>query len=315
MAEKLPFLRENYRILLIAFGLAVLLWVVVTTDKEYTTRVEVPFTVSRVAADYILSEAPPSKLILDVTGNGRALFSLYFIKKSIDLELPEVKHSTVIQLKDYQKSFHLASELGVKITDIVEPKSIRLKVDRYAEIKKPISILSKIEPQPGYIFDGMSVNFDSTLVSGPLSLLNSISYIYSDTISKKGLKYPFSSTVKLQQPSPGISSLSPSSVVINFNIEELVERPVYNIPIQILSIPPEFLASAVPPTVTIRVRGAESKAAALTADQITAVFDYQKYYRSGTVEYPVVVETPRDITLLEILPNSFRLQLKRREDL
>ncbi|MCK5345587.1 MAG: hypothetical protein KAR20_19390, partial [Candidatus Heimdallarchaeota archaeon] len=313
--KKIPFFRENYRILLAAFALAVLLWVVVTTDKEYTMRLEVPFSISRVANNYILSERPPSKVVMNVTGNGRALFSLYFIKTSIDLELPEINRTTTIQLKDYQKRFHIASELGIKITDIVEPKSIRLKVDRYAEMKKPIIVLSKIGPMPGYIFVGMNVDFDSTIVSGPLSILNSINYIYSDTISKSGLKYPFRSIVKLQQPKPGITGLSPSSVNINFNIEELVERPIYNIPIQILSIPPEFLATAIPPTVTIRVRGAESKVAALSGDQITAVFDYQKYYKTGKMEYPIVIEIPQNITLLETLPNSFRLQLKRREDL
>ncbi len=315
MKKNLPFLRENYRILSAAFALALLLWVVVTTDKEYTMRLEVPFSISRVANDYILSEEPPSKVVMDVTGSGRALFSLYFIKTSIKLELPEISSSTVIQLKDYQKRFNIASELGVKIADIVEPKSMSIKVDRYAEMKKPILILSKIEPMPGYIFVGMNVDFDSTVISGPISLLNSINYIYSDTISKSGLKYPFRNIVKLQQPKPGITSLSPSFVNINFNIEELVERTIYNVPIQILSIPPEFLASAIPPTVTIRVRGAESKVAALSGDQITAVFDYLKYYKTGKMEYLVEVETPADITLLETLPSSFRLQLKRREDL
>ena len=94
MKKKIPFFRENYRILLAAFALAVLLWVVVTTDKEYTMRLEVPFSISRVANNYILSERPPSKVIMNVTGNGRALFSLYFIKTSIDLELPEINRTT-----------------------------------------------------------------------------------------------------------------------------------------------------------------------------------------------------------------------------
>jgi len=314
MNNTILFIRENYKPLLTSFFLALLLWIAVTTDKTYTMQIEVPLTISRLAEGYVLRERPPQKLVLEVSGKGRALFGLYFIKTALKLELPEIDRSKTIHLKDYQKRFNIARELGITIVDIVEPKTLRLEVDRYAEMKKPIKIISQINPLPGYSFVSMSSDHDSTLVSGPASIVRAVKFITSEPISRSGLKYPFQAHVNLKEPKPGITHLQPSAIDILFNIEEIGERTLYNIPIQMLGIPPEFLASGAPPTVNVRVSGGESKISVLTAKEITAVFDYQKYYKPGKLIYPVDVETPKDIELLEVIPPTFRLQLKRRED-
>lgn len=314
MNKTLTFLNDNYKELLVSLFLAILLWIAVTTDKNYTTRLETPFKISRVAEGYVLSSLPPKKMVLEVSGKGRALFSLYFIKTSITLELPEIDHSATINLQDYQQRFNIARELGVHIVDIVEPKSIKLKVDRFMEIKKPVRILSRITTQPGYVAMGLTLDPDSVLVSGPRGLIKDIQYIYTDSIIKSDVQYPFKARVNLIEPKRGITRLQPEKVKVHFNIEEIVERTIYNIPIQLVGIPPEFLASAIPPNVTIRVRGGESEVAALNAGQVTALFNYQNRYEQGKMIYSVDVETPGGITLLETLPASFRLQLKRRED-
>ena len=314
MNKNITFLNENYKVLLISLFLSILLWIAVTTDKDYTTRLEVPFTISRVADGYVLSNKTPDKMVLEISGNGRALFSLYFLKKEINLELPEIKKSTIIQLKDYQQRFNIAHELGVHIVDIVHPKTINLKVDRFVQAQKPVRIIKRIEPQPGYIFMGMDSEQDTVLIGGPQRLISNIKTIRTDSVIKKGVKYPFEKKVRLLNPVPGITRLEPSFVNIRFNIEELVERTIYNIPIQLVSTPDEYYASAIPATVTIRVRGGESIVAALTADKITALYNFQKQYSPGKMVYSVEIEAPEEITLLEVLPRSFRLQLKRRED-
>ena len=89
MNKLLTFLKENYKPLLIAFGLALLLWLVVATDKEYKTRIEVPFRIVRLAENKVLIKPVPDEVVMEVSGKGRALMGLNFYNTKIDLELPE----------------------------------------------------------------------------------------------------------------------------------------------------------------------------------------------------------------------------------
>ena len=132
MNKIFAFFKENYKPLLVAFVLAVLLWLVVTTDKEYKTRIEVPFKIVRLAENKVLLKPVPDKVIMEVSGKGRALMGLNFYNLKVNLELPEINKSTVIDLNNYLNRFDVATELGVNVVDIIEPKQLDLRVDRSA---------------------------------------------------------------------------------------------------------------------------------------------------------------------------------------
>jgi len=304
----------NYKPLLASFFLALLLWIAVTTDKVYTMQVEVPFSITRLAPGKVLLEPPPSKIVLEVSGKGRALLGMSFYKGTINLELPEISKSTTILLRDYQKRLTIAHELGVRVLDVVAPKSIDLKIDDYAEVKKPVKMLAKIKPQPGYILLKSKITPDFVTVSGPKSYVKKIQFVVTDTLVKTNVKYPFRQTVKLQTPKQGVVKIEPGAVAAEFTIEQLVERRIYNIPIQLIGIPPQYLAKAFPPNISVRIKGAESLVSALQPSQITAYFDFSRFYTEGVMEYPVVVETPKGISLISKSPQQFRLQLQKRED-
>lgn len=304
----------NYKPLLVSFFLALLLWIAVTTDKVYTMQVEVPFSITRLAPGKVLLEPPPSKIVLEVSGKGRALLGMSFYKGTINLELPEIDKSTTILLRDYQKRLTIAHELGVRVVDIVEPKSIHLKIDDFAEAKKPVKMVAQIKPQPGYILLKNKVTPAFVTVSGPQSYVNNIRFVLTDTLVRKKVKYPFQQVVRLQTPKAGIVQVEPNTVRAEFTIEQIVERSIYNIPIQLIGIPPQYLAKAFPPTISVKIKGAESLVTALKPSQITAYFDFSRFYSSGVLEYPVEVETPSGIGLISKSPQQFRLQLQKRED-
>ncbi len=313
MKRLLHFFYENYKPILTSLFLALLLWVAVTTDREYTYQLEVPFRIDRLAEGYVLANVPPQNVLLEISGKGRALIALYFYKKKIDLELPEVDSSREIDLKNYKSRFNFARELGVNIVDIVEPKSIKLEVDRHVEQKKPIRIRSKIKTIPGYIFSGAKLSRDSVLVSGPASIVSPLKYIYSDSITREDVKYPFDFNVSLNSPVKEIVNLDPASVDVNFAIEQLVERNIHNVPIQLVGLPENLTATATPPVVTIRIKGSENIISSLSGNEITVFFDYSKSYKPGKTIYSMQIDTPPNITIVKIIPESFKLSLKRSE--
>ncbi len=314
MNRLIKFLSTNYKPLLASFFLALLLWIAVITDKTYTMRLEVPFKISELAKGYVLAEKVPDHVLLEVSGKGRALFGLNFYHTTIDLELTDIKKSETIQLKDFKQRFHIPRNLGIKIVDIIRPGKINLKVDRLLAVRRKIKLRTHIKPAPGYILNDVIMNQDSVLISGPAKLVRSVHVIESDTVYRDQKKYPFTMTIALVNPRPEILRLNPQKISARFVLEQLVERTFYNIPIQILGVPADYQGSAIPPTVTVKVKGSESRISNLTQNQLTALFDFRIWYKTGKMIYSAKIDAPEGVEVMDISPKQFRLQLKRNED-
>ncbi|MBN1407579.1 MAG: YbbR-like domain-containing protein [Calditrichaceae bacterium] len=313
MNKLIIFIKENYRPLLVAFGLALLLWLVVATDREYKTRIEVPFRVLRLAEDKVLIKPIPDKVIMEVSGKGRALIGLNFYNTKIDLELPEVNKSTIIDLNNYISRFDVGTELGINVVDIIEPKQLDLRVDRFAEAEKPLRVQVNIQPAPGYTLNDVILEQDSISVSGPASLIDRLNYLETEIIEEKDVKYPFRKSIPIVQPRPGIIQLNPENVTVSFDIEQIVERTIYDIPIQIVGVPANLTAYATPRIISLRIKGSESLITHITKDEITVFFDYEKNYQKGISDYNVQIETPKNVSWTNASPEKFRLSLKRVE--
>jgi YbbR domain-containing protein len=314
MNKLITFLKENYRSILIAFGLALLLWLVVTTNKEYKTRIEVPFRILRLAENKVLIKPVPDKVIMEVSGKGRALIGLNFYNTKIDLELPEINKSTVIDLNDYLSRFDIATELGINVVDIIEPKQLDLRVDRYTVAEKPLHVQSNIQTAPGYVLNTIRMEQDSVSVSGPASLIDRLNYLETEKVERNEVKYPFRQSVAIVQPKPGIINIDPENVSVAFNIEQIVERTIYDVPIQIVGVPGNLTAKASPRTISLRIKGSESLITQISKDEITVFFDYDKHYQKGKVEYDFQIETPNNVSWTNASPDKFRLHLQRIEN-
>ncbi len=314
MKISFSFFITNRRPLLVSFLLAVLLWIAIATNKTYTTRVTVPFQIVRIGENKVLMDPPPDKIVLEVTGKGRALIALNFYKGKIRLDLPEVNKTTTLHLVNYLNRFVIARELGIKVTDVIEPKNIRLKVDEYLEAKRPIKFAGTIRPLAGYILLREQLIPDSVLVKGPASFIRPIRYIKTDSIFKKKVRYPFKTRLKLISPRPDVLQLWPQIAEIHFQIEQIVERTLYEVPIQLVGIPTKYLASAVPEKVSVKIKGAESLVTHLKPQEVTALYNFQNSYRPGVMVYPIEVDAPRGISVVNTIPRTFHLQLKQRED-
>jgi YbbR domain-containing protein len=305
---------SNYKSMAASFLVAIILWAAVTTNRTYTERIEVPFAISRLAPDRILKNLPPSRAILEISGRGRSLIALNFFKPYINLELPDIEYSTIITLDNYKNQFKIGREIGVEVVEIIEPKTIELSVDRLSRERKAIRLRGAVKTLPGYILAGIDQDQDSVTVSGPRSLIRILNWIDSDSFQFNNVRYPFESEVELASPAPGIIHIVPLKVLLKFRVEALVERTLYNIPIQIVGSPGDLIATTSPASMTIRVKGGEQTISALTAKDIHLVFNYNERYRQGNLYYTPEIKIPKGVSALETSPRSFLVRLKRRAE-
>ncbi len=305
---------SEYRPLIGSFLLALLLWSAVTTDKVYTIRLTLPLRIVSIAPNYVLKNPPPKVVHLKVRGKGRALISLYFYKPVIQLELPHIDHTVDLRLADYQNQFYVGQDLGIQIEDILEPRVIHLEVDKYKEALKPIHVNEQIKPLPGFLLTKIIPERDSVLVMGPASLVDAVKQVETDSLHKARVRYPFEEQLQLHSPAPGIIKIKPLRVNVKFFIEQIVERRLYNIPIQIIGVPPDLIPIAIPPVVSVRVKGSEQLVSSILPEQVTAVFDYKNDYHVGRSYYMPHIEVPDGVQIVQISPRSFRLLLKKRNE-
>lgn len=314
MAKFVSLIKEKYRAFGASFLLASLLWVAIATDKEYTYVIDVPLEIETLAPNIVLKKMPPKTVKLKIKGNGRSLIGLNFINQKIGIEFPEITKDQVINLEDYKDKFQFPQDLGIKVVDVISPQKLDIDVDLYAVRHLPVKVVNDIKTVPGYILVGFKPEIDTVLVKGPKSILDKMNSVKTKNIEKSNVRFPFKTDIGFSNQNKDVVSIVPGSVNINFNVEPLVERTIYNIPIQIINVPKNVTAEATPKTISLRVKGGESMISALTKSQVSILFNYSTSFRSGVSNYPMQIKTPPDITWVEASPQTFTLKLIRKED-
>jgi len=304
--------KKNIKPFIGSLVVALVLWILVATDKNYDYQISVPIELLRLAAHHTLSEPFPDQALIEVRGKGRSLLVSRFYDLKITLDFPELKSSTTVQLDEYLGTIDIPGALSIEILGVIEPKSFDLKVDELVDSKKPIDVSGSIGVEDGYTLIGYKCSPDSVQISGPKSLIGQIDQIYTEMVSMKGQRISFSENLTLENPNPALMQLEADNALVEFNIQRLVERVIYEIPIQVVNIPRNLTVESVPPKMALRIKGGENLVAQIQADEIKAAINFTKQYKVDQEEYGAEIITPENINWIESIPKKFRLKIRRR---
>ena len=305
-------LRKSIKPIIGSVFLSIMLWFMVTTSKEYTTKIKVPLEVSRLAKGKTLLDLIPSEITLEIRGSGQSLIALYLYESSFKLELPQTTKDTKIILADQLVFLDLPSRLGLEVVEILEPKTLDLKVDDFIVTDKPVQFSGKINTEPGYIVLDTTYSRDSVRITGPKSLIDKINHISTKPSIFENQKYAFNKIMKLESPIPHLIKLFPQEINVQFEIQRLVERVVYDIPVTIKNVPNGLQVEPTPIALSLRVKGGEKIVEKLIPNEILAEIDFALQYNPEQSDYPVRIKTPSEISWLESSPKTFKLTVKRK---
>ena len=256
----------------------------------------------------------PDSITLLVKGSGQTLFGLNFVRKAVVLDAGEADKTRLLDLRKQKNQLRLPVSSGIEILKVVQPQKLYIEIDRRVQRKLPVYIQSRVETEPGYLIVREKVTPDSIHVTGPEKLLNKINAIPTDSILAVGTRYPVSRKVRFISPYPGVVRVRPEKGMVSIVVEPIVERTLYDVPIQLVNIPADLIGVAEPKSVSVRVKGGETRISNLSVNEITVLFDYKLSFRNGTMDYPMQIITPPDVTWLEVSPKRFELQLIRKDE-
>ncbi|HKP13645.1 MAG TPA: CdaR family protein, partial [Blastocatellia bacterium] len=168
------------------------------------------------------------------------------------------------------------SRLPSSVKGVVEPREIRVHVERVIERDVPVKPRFDGEPPAGYEMVGWQITPPTVHIGGAESRVRDIKEVSTETVRLTGHTEPFSGFVAIDIGSTNVNVTDQSQrrVLLSVAIsEQRQERTLSGLPVTVINGPGG--ARAAPAAVAVTFYGPRSLVDALTPADITVVVDYK----------------------------------------
>ena len=292
-----------------ALGLALLLWIFVVSQNEYTLILDLPIEARNLNVQKAHKEEVPPSASVRLRGTGRDLFKSFLLKNfggfKLVLDLEGISKEYEFVLNDYFEKFPqkvvLPLNYNLSFVEVVYPNRIKISLDDYSSKSVPIISNLHIKPAPGFLLVGNQIiRPEKVEIAGPkkeLALINHIETVY-DTIN--GLTSFYSGKIKTQSLGRLIK-YSTNSVEISVDIQNISERIIVDVPVIVINIPEKIRVFPSPQTVSLTVIGGVNQISNLNPTDIKVIVDFNdwshlKQFYEPKVSIPKNILDWRDIS-------------------
>lgn len=302
-----------------ALLLAILLWLFVISGNQYTMMLDLPIEARNLSSQKTYLEEVPGYASVILKGKGRDLFKSYLLQKYTDfklvLDLDGISQEYEFILNEYFEKYPrkvvIPSSHNVSFVEVVYPNRIKIKLDEVMEKKVPIvsNIWSVIKD--GYVQIG-STKFtpDSIKIIGPKVELKKVNGIFTIKDSILNLSKNYKGRVDLIMPNRLIK-YSSERVNYFFNIQQISERIVVDIPVKVINKIKGIRVFPSPQTVSLTLIGGVNQIADIKPSDILVVVDF-KSWKIEKNFYTPEVSIPYDIlNWKDLSPRSIELGVAR----
>jgi YbbR domain-containing protein len=202
---------RNLTLKIISVGLAVLLFVVVHSEKHSLVQGTVELSFS-VPAGKLLSTKPPAVLRVGVTGPASRIQRFRFEDLGpLSVDLTGVQEGF---FKFRESLFTLP--VGLKVAHI-RPEGFLLRFEPTVERQVSVRLRLEGQPAPGFRLLGRHVRPPRVTVSGPRSVVSSLAQLATVPMSLEGAVTSRTETVQLDLP-PHLAQARPGAVEVSLEI-------------------------------------------------------------------------------------------------
>ena len=302
-----------------AFCLALLLWVFVVSENEYSMIFEIPIEARNLSAQKAHREEVPNYAKVRLKGMGRDLFFAYIFRKItgfkmvLDLEGISKEYEFVLNnyFERYPQKIVLPDKYNLTFIEVIYPNRIQIRLDEHEEKTVPILSDMLIETKSGYTQIG-KIEFEPNVIeiAGPkkdLALINHVK-IVKDTV----INITTSQIGKVQLESRGrLIEYSQNLVNYYIDVQEISERIIVDIPVNIENKRDNIRVFPSPQTVSLTVIGGLNRIAKLKPEEIDVVIDFNKWSRQKQFYEPTVIVPENIIEWRDLSPRSLELGVAR----
>lgn len=303
-----------------AFFFALLLWLLVVSEREYVHTLDIPIEIRNIPARKTLSAEIVPTAEVRFRGTGRALFQSIMLKSlsnfKLVLDLDRIKTEYDFDLNNYYREHPekvvIPDGFDIQFISIVQPDSIHIALDDNAERPVPVRINVSIKPAPGFIQVGRLIHSPRKIeLKGPKTVVIPVETISTKWQEFKGLTSDLNVTVELDIDFPRTVEISHKIINIQADIQSIGERIITEIPVQLLNEKEGLKVYTNPSVVSLTVKGGVDYIAGVDASDITVSIDFLKWQLDQEY-YEPTVDVPDDILgYSDLSPKTIELRPTR----
>ena len=196
-------LGSNRSVIAICFLMSLLFWFLIKFSKEYTYYVDYPIEFINQPIDEYWKDEPLSNLKVKISGFGfnflKETFSNRLLKVDVS-KLQRTNSNTYFWLSQSERS-NIAIELnGFSILEI-DPDTLFLNFSKRTKKSVQVKVPLNLNFRENYEqYGSFKISPNTIDVFGPSHILDTLSFVYTNVLSKNDIFQSINSTLKIQFP-------------------------------------------------------------------------------------------------------------------
>ena len=194
---------SNRSVIAICFLMSLLFWFLIKFSKEYTYYVDYPIEFINQPIDENWKDEPLSNLKVKISGFGfnflKETFSNRLLKVDVS-KLQRTNSNTYFWLSQSERS-NIANELnGFSILEI-DPDTLFLNFSKRTKKSVQVKVPLNLNFRENYEqYGSFKISPNTIDVFGPSHILDTLSFVYTNVLSKNDIVQSINSTLKIQLP-------------------------------------------------------------------------------------------------------------------
>jgi len=290
---------------LLSLGLALLLWMAVAGEEIVERGLRVPLELQQFPSGLELQAEPPAAADVRVRGASAALSRLSPGDVVAVLDLHGAQTG--------RRLFHLTPEqvrapFGVDVVQ-VSPAMVALSFE--ASATKRVDVTASVEGKPagGYVIGKPSIDPPTVDVIGPESEVKRVTEALTEPVSVAGARDRVREVVSIGLVDPLLRLKGPRTATVTVPILPApVERIVRSVPVHLRDVAAGLSADAVPPSVSLNIRGTREQIERVDVEHFNAFVDLARL-GPGVYTLPVHADGSPDVGVTKIDPSAVQVRI------
>jgi len=288
---------------------SIILWVFISFSDNYTTSFKVPVKFDDIKEGNALLYQSASEVLVTIKGEGWGLAQIAFGPETV-FKI-STNENVGIQKANVRSSVSENAWINPSLqVAMVSPAEIDYTIERISYKKVPIIFNASLDIQSGYkLVSQISLKPDSVKISGPQSLITSISSVSTENIKFENVEENVQEQILLKQIK--YVQFSEKQTNIKFDVQKLVDKTFKNVPLIIENVPNLRSLELFPSSINVTLRGGLKNLGIMSNDSITAIVDFNDAFLDSLGVIKPKITIPNFTTLTNVNPKTLKYIIKQ----
>ena len=316
MNQMLTINTTKFKRIAYSFVIAFVFWFFIKSEDTYTVNLDIPLVARNLQEQKTYKEEVPESIFVTLKGTGRSfiwlrVFNNFYrddFKAVIDLSsiTDEYNFELDSYYKENPEKIVLPSSLDLQFVEVLNPRNVQIKLQRYMVKKVPIESQILVSTEPGYIALGGQFSPDSISIGGPEEAVNEIDFVFTEKDTLLDLIASVNGNWSILNPNK-LVSFDPKKVDAFIDVQPISETIVTGIPVELINKPNDVNVFVNPATVSLTIVGGLKQITNILPEDIDVIINFdlwnsEKQFYSPTIKLPDYLIEWKDLS-----PNNLEI--------